>query len=147
MDSLIQAFGIDARLITIQVLNFVVLAGLLTYFLYKPILRLVAEREEKIKQGLEDADQAKRALEGAEVEKKNILTAAHVAAEEVGKRAEAHATLKGAEIVGAANDTAADKLKQAEARARVIEAEALKKSEAEVAKMAVLAAEEILKKS
>lgn len=147
MESLITAFGIDVRLITIQVINFVVLAALLTYFLYKPILRIVAEREEKIKQGLADAENAKAALAGAEEEKKQILTVAQADAAEVDKRAEAHAREKEAAILDAANEAAAEKLKQAEARAKNIEAEAMKQSQAEVAKMAVLAAEEILRKA
>ncbi len=147
MDSLIQAFGIDARLITIQVLNFIVLAGLLSYFLYKPVLRLLEEREGKIKQGLEDADNAKKALAGAEEEKREILSVAQSSAADMEKRAVAHARESGAAIVDAAHQSAADKIKQAEARAKAIEAEALKQSEAEVAKMAVLAAEAILKKS
>lgn len=147
MESLIAAFGIDVRLITIQVINFVVLAGLLSYFLYKPLLRLLSEREEKIRQGLEDADNAGKALAGAEAEKRRILTDAERAAAEIEARAEAYARERGAKIVAAADETAAEKVRLAEARASVLQAEALRQSEAEVAKAAVLAAEEILRKS
>ena len=147
MESLIHAFGIDVRLITIQVINFVVLAALLSYFLYKPILRLVGEREEKIKQGVEDAEKAKEALSGAEEGKKAILAEAQSTASDMEKRAEVHAKEKAAAIVAEANAAAADKLKQAAARAEAMKEEALKQSEAEVAKVAVLAAEEILRKS
>jgi len=147
MDSLIQAFGIDARLITIQVINFVVLASLLSYFLYKPILKLVAEREAKIKQGLKDAEVAKQTLEGAEGEKKEILSRAHIEAEAVEKRAEIHAKEKAEALKAEADAISSSKLRQAEARAEDLIEEARKKSEAEVAKIAVLAAEEILKKS
>ena len=45
-----------------------------------------------------------------------------------------------------ANETAAERVRQAEARAEAMKAEALKASEAEVAKSAILAAEEILRK-
>lgn len=147
MESLIAAFGIDIRLITIQVINFVVLAGLLSYFLYKPLLRLLSEREEKIRQGLEDADNAGKALAGAEAEKRRILTDAERAAAEIEARAEAHARERGAKIVAAADEAAAEKVRLAEARASALQAEALRQSEAEVAKAAVLAAEEILRKS
>lgn len=147
MDSLIHAFGIDARLITIQVINFVVLASLLSYFLYKPILKLVSERESKIKQGLQDAEDAKKTLEGAEGEKKEILSLAHLEAEAVEKRAEAHAKEKAEALAHDSATASALKLSQAEARAEALIEEARKKSEAEVAKIAVLAAEEILKKS
>jgi len=147
MDSLIHAFGIDVRLITIQVINFVILASLLSYFLYKPVLKLVSERESKIKQGLQDAEDAKKTLEGAEGEKKEILSAAHLEAEAVEKRAETHAKEKAEAIAVSAREASAAKLEQAESRAEALIEEARKKSEAEVAKIAVLAAEEILKKS
>lgn len=39
MDQLIQAFGIDAKLITVQIINFGILLAALTYFLYKPVLK------------------------------------------------------------------------------------------------------------
>ncbi len=146
MESLIHAFGIDARLITIQVLNFVVLAGLLTYFLYKPVLRLLEERENKIKQGLADAESARAALSGAEEEKKKILAEAQGNAASMEARAETHAKEKAEDIVREANETAAERVRQAEARAEAMKAEALKASEAEVAKSAILAAEEILRK-
>lgn len=146
MESLIHAFGIDARLITIQVLNFAVLAGLLTYFLYKPILRLLEERENKIKQGLADAESAREALSGAEMEKKNILSEAQSNAASMEARAEAHAKEKAEVIMREANEAAAERVRQAEARAEAMKAEALKASEAEVAKSAILAAEEILRK-
>ena len=146
MESLIHAFGIDARLITIQVLNFAVLAGLLTYFLYKPILRLLEERENKIKQGLADAESAREALSGAEMEKKNILSEAQLNAASMEARAEAHAKEKAEVIMREANEAAAERVRQAEARAEAMKAEALKASEAEIAKSAILAAEEILRK-
>jgi F-type H+-transporting ATPase subunit b len=147
MESLIHAFGIDVRLIIIQVINFIVLAGLLSYFLYKPILRIVAEREEKIKQGLNDAAEAKQALTGAEAEKRSILADAQSSAIDMERRATTHAKEQAAEIITEANASAADKLKQAEARAEALKQEAVRQSEAEVAKLAVLAAEAILKKS
>jgi F0F1-type ATP synthase membrane subunit b/b' len=57
MEEIIHAFGIDQRLIIIQIVNFAILAGALGYFLYTPVLRLLREREEKIAQGLKDAEE------------------------------------------------------------------------------------------
>ena len=147
MEALIHAFGIDARLITIQVLNFVVLAGLLSYFLYKPVLKIVKEREDKIKQGLLDADSAKKALEGAEAEKKVVLSSAQSKAEEIEKRAESHAKEKASQIIEEANESVASRIKQTESRLTAMKEEAMRENEAEVAKVAILAAEEILRKS
>jgi F-type H+-transporting ATPase subunit b len=144
MESLIHAFGIDIRLITIQIINFVVLAGALSYFLYKPILGILKEREEKIKQGVEDAKAAGEAKERADTERKEIVGAAHLEAEAVSRRAEEHAKEKASELVRAAESEAADKLRIAGEKAEALAAEAKSKSEAEVAKLAVLAVEKLV---
>ncbi|MAZ30287.1 ATP synthase F0 subunit B [bacterium] len=145
MDQLIQAFGIDVKLITVQVINFGILLAALTYFLYKPVLNLLNEREETIAQGIKDAEAAAAAKADAESEKQTILQAAHHEAGEVTARAKAAATEQSDKIVAEAQVKASRVLADAEAageeRKRVLEQE----SEAEVAKLAMLAAEKILR--
>lgn len=146
MESLIHAFGLDARLIVIQMINFTALAVLLSYFLYKPIMRIVNEREEKISEGIKNAEAASKALEEAEDKKGEILSIANREAEAVVTRAKESAKVEAAEIVGEAEKTAADRVRQGEERGQVLAEEARRKSEAEVARLAVLAAAEILQK-
>lgn len=145
MDSLIQAFGIDLRLITIQVINFVVLAAALTFLLYRPVLKLLKEREDKIEQGLADAEAAAKAKENAEEERKQIVATAHQEAVKISDRAEGFAKEKAAEITTAAEKEAAHKLRLAEERSAALAEEAKRQSEQEIAKLAVLAAAEVLK--
>jgi len=102
MEQLLQAFGIDAKLIIIQLINFGILAGLLTYFLYTPILNMLAQREEKIAQGMKDAEDAARAKAAANEEKKGILSAAHKDAESVGANAKTYADEQAIVITAAA---------------------------------------------
>ncbi len=145
MESLIHAFGIDVKLIVVQIINFTVLAGILTYLLYKPVLKMLADREAKIKQGLEDAKQAGEAREKAEDERKEIVGEAHKEAEAVVLRSSESAKEKAEEIMFDANTRAEGVVKTAMEQGETIRTEALKKSEAEIAKMAVLAAEAVLK--
>ena len=58
MEEILHAFGIDWRLILIQVVNFGILAGALWYFLYTPVLKILNDREEKIRKGIEYAEAA-----------------------------------------------------------------------------------------
>lgn len=146
MDSLIHAFGIDIKLITIQIINFVVLAGALSYLLYKPVLRILSEREEKIKQGVADAESAKNAKLAADEDRKAIVESAHKEAEAVSKRAEEHAQEKAGQIMTNAEKEAAQALKIAADKAEALKETARKESEAEIAKLAVLATEKMLKK-
>lgn len=144
MESLLQAFGIDVKLIVVQIINFVVLAGLLTYFLYKPVLKLLADREEKIKQGILDAEEAAHAKAQAQEERQVVLSAAQKEAAEIDARAKAHAESTETQIVAQAHEKASNIVKDAEAKSALLKEQALKESEAEIAKLAILAAEKVL---
>jgi F-type H+-transporting ATPase subunit b len=145
MEQLIHAFGIDARLILIQVVNFGLLMAVLTYFLYKPVLKVLAERQEKIAQGMKDAEEAGKAKAEATEEKKSVIAAANKEAEAMTSRAKEHAVVKADEILAAAQVKAEQVAKDAALRAEETKATSLKESEAEIAKLAVLAAEKVLK--
>lgn len=144
MDQLIEAFGIDVKLIVVQIINFIILVALLSYFLYKPLLKVLADREEKIAQGVKDAEAAAAAKAAADSEKQVIVSAAHKEAEAVAARAKTHADEKAATIAATADEKAAAIVAAAETKAAELKVQAHKESEAEIAKLAVLAAEKIL---
>ena len=144
MEQLIHAFGIDIKLITIQIINFLVLAGLLSYFLYKPVLKLLAEREAKIAQGITDAEEAAKAKESALTEKQAVLTEAQAQAQEIDARAKAFGKQKEEELLKEAQASAAAVIADAQAKSELLKVQARKDSEAEIAKLAILAAEKIL---
>lgn len=55
-----EALGINLGYLVSQIVNFTILAVLLYFIAYKPILRMLDERSARIKKGLEDAEQASR---------------------------------------------------------------------------------------
>ncbi|MGD9046680.1 MAG: F0F1 ATP synthase subunit B [Anaerolineae bacterium] len=61
-----EALGINLGYLVSQIVNFTLLAVLLYFVAYKPILRMLDERSARIKKGLEDAEQASR--RAAEIE-------------------------------------------------------------------------------
>ena len=61
-----EALGINLGYLVSQIVNFTLLAVLLYFVAYKPILRVLDERSARIKKGLEDAEQASR--RAAEIE-------------------------------------------------------------------------------
>ncbi len=146
MEEIVHAFGIDWRLIAIQIFNFALLAVALWYFLYTPVLKILEEREAKLKQGVLDADKAAITLREADAEKGVVLKDAREEAEAILHRARAHAVTKGNEIVVDAETKALLVLEDAKARSEEERARARKESEAEVAASAILAAEQILLK-
>ena len=144
MEEIIKAFGIDGHLILIQIINFGVLMVALVYFLYNPILNLLASREEKIVQGIKDAEAAAGARATADAEKKVILSDAHADAAAVNARAKAAADVTASDIMAKAQSDAAAVIADAAVKASQLKAQAERESAAEIAKTAILAAEKIL---
>lgn len=144
MEEIIKAFGIDGHLILIQIVNFGILMVALVYFLYNPILKLLAEREEKIIAGIKDAEAAASAKASADAEKKVILSDAHADAAAVNARAKSAADATASDIVAKAQSDAAAVIADAAVKAEQLKAQAERDSAAEIAKTAILAAEKIL---
>lgn len=67
MDDLIKMFHIDWKLLTAQMINFVIVIGALGIFALKPLVKLMKEREEKIENGVKNAEEMEDKLK--EVEK------------------------------------------------------------------------------
>lgn len=146
MQEILHAFGIDWRLIVIQIFNFGVLAGILWYFLYTPVLKLLDERAKKITKGLADAKSAEDALRVADTEKTKVLKEAHVEASKIVLRGTAHAETKEKELLEEASHKIARDIAAAQALAEEIKQKALRESEADIAKLAILGAEKVLRR-
>lgn len=145
MSELFAAFGINWKLIVAQMINFGALVFLLSYFLYRPILKLLDERREKIAKGVKDAEEAAAKLASSHSEGKEIVGKAAKEAEGLLSEARIRADEKGAELVKAAQSRADAVMADANARAEEARRQALASSEKEIAKTAMLAAEKILR--
>ncbi|MBI3576547.1 F0F1 ATP synthase subunit B [Candidatus Gottesmanbacteria bacterium] len=71
-----EKLGIEPLQLATQVFNFVIMVAVLTYFLYKPILRMLKERRDKIAQGLEYTEKMKQEVEKTEAKRLAIINAA-----------------------------------------------------------------------
>jgi F-type H+-transporting ATPase subunit b len=145
MSALLTTFGVDWKLLLIQVVNFGLLLTVLTYFLYKPILKIIDERQQKIAEGVRTAELAQKKLEDATSEGKEIVGGAAREAEGLVAGARTRAEERGAEILKAAEARAQATLKDATERAEESKRAALKETEREIARAAMLAAEKILR--
>ena len=145
MQEILHACGLDWRLIIIQIFNFGILVGILWYFLYTPLLKILRDREEKIQKGVADADAAAEMRAVADLTKQEIIKEAHTEAAKIVNRSTAHAEERSALLAAEAQEKIARTVKEAEKAAAELKAAALKESEAEIAKLAILGAEKILK--
>lgn len=62
MSELIRQLGIDWKLLLSQAVNFAVLLVVLRMFAYKPLLKIMRERRQKIEEGLQKSDEATKRL-------------------------------------------------------------------------------------
>jgi F-type H+-transporting ATPase subunit b len=79
----LEALGINLGYLISQIINFALLAVLLYFVAYKPILRMVDQRSARIKQGLEDAEQASRRAAEMEHELEQRLAEARKEGQEI----------------------------------------------------------------
>jgi len=57
-NQLLFQLGINWKLFLSQAVNFFILLLVLTFFVYKPLIKIIKERSQKIKEGLEKAEEA-----------------------------------------------------------------------------------------
>lgn len=145
MNQLFAAFGIDWRLLIIQGVNFAVLLSALTYFLYRPITKMIDDRRAKIAEGVRLADAAQTRLAEAKAEGEGLVGAAAREAEALVAAARLNAESKGEQVLHAAEARADALMKEAAAKGEELKRQALMESEREVVRAAMLAAEKIMR--
>lgn len=146
MQELLHAFGIDWRLLIIQIINFAILVGALWYFLYKPVLNMLRSREEMIAKSVEDAEEVAKTKEELDATKAGILKQAEATAQEVVSHAKRQGQDAKAKLVLDAEAHAKKIKDDAELRAKEVAERARKESEKEIARLSILAAEKVLEK-
>lgn len=77
--------GINAGFLIAQIVNFLIIFGALTFFLWRPISSMLDSRSAKIQKGLEDAQIAATARRNAEAEAETIRASARA---DIGKAVE-----------------------------------------------------------
>lgn len=114
MQSLIESFGIDWKLLVSQVFNFLVIFGVITFLVSKPLAKSVAERRKKIKEGLDKSEEADKRLKGVSILEKETLKKAETEAMKVILSAEEKAKKEESKI-----------LKEAEEKSRLVKEKAM----------------------
>ena len=82
-----EGLGINLPSLLAQIVNFVILLGLLYLVAYKPIMRMLDERSRKVKESMEQTELIKQQAERAEEEVKKQIEAAGREGQEIIARA------------------------------------------------------------
>ena len=119
-----QQFGVTWQLLISQIILFAIVAMAMKKFAYGPILKVLAERRQKIAEGLANAEQIKKELANAQAKAQELLN---------------QASAQGNKLIEEARQSAARVLEQesqkAAAAANDIITKARQASEAELARM------------
>ncbi len=139
------AFGVNWKLLVIQTVNFSLLLLILYRYLYKPLFAILEERQKKIFQGLTDAKAATEERAEIEHEKDGILRSAREDGGKIVENLRKQGIEEERRMLREAQEKSASLLADSRKRAEEEKAYILRESEKEVAKMAILAAERILR--
>lgn len=136
-----EGLGINLPTLVAQIVNFVILFGLLYLVAYKPILRMFDERSRKIKESMEQTDyikeqasqageEAKKRIETASLEGQEVIARAVRSGEEVRQQAQQEARKSAESLLGRARveiqrerDNAIDDLRREFADLTILAAE------------------------
>ena len=86
-----NTFGVDWPHLTAQIISFCIVCLLLHRFAYKPILKMLEERQRQIAQGLADAEKLKAELAQTETQRHEIMILANAQATKLIEEARAAA--------------------------------------------------------
>lgn len=139
-----EALGIDLKLLIAQIVNFVILFLVLSKFLYKPITKMLDDREQKICKGLKDSENAEKCLGQAKTESDKIKNDAYKEADKIISESKKEADEKAISIVKKANDQADKILKNANEEASLAKERALKEAKKELSNVVVMALDKIV---
>ncbi|MEK7630833.1 MAG: hypothetical protein AAB417_02305 [Patescibacteria group bacterium] len=112
MSELASQLGINWKLLLSQGANFFVLLTALTFLVWRPLLRIMRDRREKIEEGLHDADEAKQKLGEIDAVLHERTLEADKQAFAIIRGAEQKAEVRATDIVHKA-DTRAEELRRA----------------------------------
>ena len=144
MESLITTFHIDWRLFLAQVINFTIVFSVLYWFAFKPLAKIMAERSNKIAQGLDDAKKAEVKLEETKAEFNKALAEAKKQANLILEKADSQAEAKKAEMVVRAKEEIGQIINQEKQKMQAEKAATLKEIKKEVADLVAASVEKVL---
>jgi F-type H+-transporting ATPase subunit b len=140
----LDQLGITWPLLISQLVNFVILIVILRVLLYEPILKMLAQRKERIAASMRDAERVAAAAQEAEADKAKVLDGARREAQEIRSQAARDAEKIAQEIRARAEQEATDIRMKAQEDAQKQVQVAMSDANKQIAELAILATEQLL---
>lgn len=140
-----EGLGIQPTQLIMQAINFAILVIVLAKFLYKPLLRAIEERQQKIREGLELREKAKEEMEKIEILKEKKIDEGRKEAKDIIKEAKDEARKQAQTILEEAQAQSLEEMKKAEKEIENQKRSLMGTLEKETVNLAVSMTEKILK--
>ncbi|MEO6044262.1 MAG: F0F1 ATP synthase subunit B [Tepidiformaceae bacterium] len=147
MDKAVEALGLNLPQLIAQIANFFVLLVILRLTLYKPILRMLDERKQKIAEGLNAAEIARAEAAAAQANIQDQLVIARKDGQEIVAGAQAIATRIQADAREQSNRDREVALERARSEIQLERDRAIAELRGEFADITVSAAEKVINQS
>ena len=138
---------LDPGLFAWTILTFLLLLAVLAKFAWKPLLKILKDREDFIKSSLEDAEKAQAELARLNAEGEEIINKARSEAQTILAEGKSAASKLKDETLNAAKDQAKSILTEAEKQIRVEKDKAIEEIKSEVVDISLSVAAKLIKKN
>ncbi len=144
MESLISTFHIDLGLFIAQLVNFAIVFSVLYFFAFKPLVKIMAERTERIDKSLKEADEIEKKLSLTEKDREEIISLAKKQANAIVEEANKKGEEKRNEALAKAKEEIGQVINAEKEKLNRDKAETLKEIKKEVAGLVALTVEKLL---
>ena len=139
-----EKLGINLGFLVSQIINFTLLVVLLSMLLYKPILRMLNERKDRIAKSMADVDEARAAAARAQQDYDRTIAEAQRKAQEIVAQAAQAAEKVRAEIEAGARREADAIRQKAREEATQEKSRVLAEVQGQIASLSMMATERVL---
>ena len=139
--------ALDPGLFVWTILTFLLLLTVLAKFAWKPLLKMLKDREDLIRSSLEDAEKAQTELANLNAEREEIINKARSKAQSILSEGKVAASKLKDETLKAAKDQAKSILTDAEKQIRIEKHKAIEEIKSEVVDLSLSVATKLIKKN
>lgn len=135
--------GINLKIFLAQLLNFAIVLVVLWKWAYKPIVKLLEERQEKIERSVKQADDVEKRVRELESEQKEVIATAKSEAAKILDEARASAEDRKKELLAKAKEEVKGVVSQGKTQLEAQKVQMIAEAREEIAAIAVEAARKI----
>ncbi len=144
MESLLETFQVDIKLLVAQAINFLIVFLVLYFFVFKPLSKVMHDRTIKIAKSLEDAKKIEKRLAATEDDYREKMAEAKKEANLILTKANSQAEEKKTIMVARAKEEIGQVINQEKQKIQAEKAATLKEIKKEVADLVIAAVEKVL---